>query len=129
QAGPQWTPSGPPAGGQPWPSQPPPPTGSWQPAGPGPYGATPYGAVPASRSTNVLAIVSLVSSLVWLCGIGSIVAVVTGFLARQQIKQRNEGGDGLAIAGLIIGGIGLVLTVVWLIVAVVAGNSNTASYY
>lgn len=84
--------------------------------------------MPASRPTNVLAIISLVSSLVWLCGIGSIVAVITGLLARGQIRQRNEGGAGLALAGLIIGGIGVVLTVLYFVVAVAAGTSNSFNY-
>jgi len=34
--------------------------------------------------------------------------LVLGFLARQQIQQRNEGGEGLAMAGLIIGALGTV---------------------
>ena len=68
-----------------------------------PYGA--YGYAPA-RPNNSLALVSL------LCGIGgwtilpfiaSIVAVVTGHMARRQIRETGEGGDGMAVAGLILG--------------------------
>jgi len=70
-----------------------------------------------------------VSSLVWLCGIGSIAAVITGLMARQQIRQRGQSGDGLALAGLIIGGIGIVLTIVYVIVIVAAGSSSSGSFY
>ena len=51
------------------------------------------------RPTNVLAIVSLVTSLI---GIG-IVGIITGHIARRQIRRTGESGDGIALAGLIIG--------------------------
>lgn len=63
--------------------------------------------VPA-RSTSSLAIVSLVSGIVsWIAipFIGSIVAIITGHMARAEIR-RSAGtldGDGLAIGGLILG--------------------------
>ena len=66
-------------------------------------------------STNGLAVASLVLGIVgwWPCGIGSIVAIVLGFVARSQIRssQGRQGGDGLALAGIILGfvGIGLVI--------------------
>jgi hypothetical protein len=58
--------------------------------------------------TNTLAMVSLVSGILgWVLIpiLASIVAIVTGHMARTQIKQSMgaEGGDGLAIAGLILG--------------------------
>lgn len=53
----------------------------------------------APRSTNTLAIVSLVTSII---GLG-IVGIITGHIARRQIRQTGEAGDGLALAGLIIG--------------------------
>ena len=58
--------------------------------------------------TNTMAIVSLVSGILgWVLIpiLASIVAVVTGHMARTQIKQSMgaEGGDGLAVAGLILG--------------------------
>jgi hypothetical protein len=40
-----------------------------------------------------------------------LVAVITGHMAKGQIKQTGEGGDGMATAGLIMGYIGLGLTV------------------
>ena len=59
-------------------------------------------------TTSTLAIVSLVSGIVsWvmLPLIGSIVAIITGHMAKGEIK-RSRGiltGDGLATAGLILG--------------------------
>lgn len=66
------------------------------------YGPPP--GMPASPGTNGLAIASLVLSLTGLfCGIGAIVGIVLGFIARGQIKRTGQGGDGLALAGIIIG--------------------------
>jgi uncharacterized protein DUF4190 len=75
----------------------------------------PYGyAYPPAPRTNPLAIVSFVSAFVV-----SIVAVITGHIALSQIKRTGEGGHGFALAGLIIGyvGIGFVLVffIIWLI--------------
>ena len=89
-------------------------------------GAPAYGA-PASQKTNVLAIVSLVSSFFI-----SIVGIITGHIALSQIKKTGEQGRGLAIAGLIIGYIGLVvgiiLAIVWFAIlgaAISSGNVTT----
>jgi len=76
---------------------------------PGGYAAP----VAATGGTNVLAIVSLVAGilgLLLLCAflgpisfVFGVVAAVLGFVARNQIKQRGQGGSGLATAGLVIG--------------------------
>jgi hypothetical protein len=65
-------------------------------------------------STNRLAIWSLVSSGIgMLCGIGSIVGIVFGVIALNQINGRtNEGGRGLAIAGIALGAVTLVVLVI-----------------
>jgi Domain of unknown function (DUF4190) len=41
----------------------------------------------------------------------AIVAIVTGFMARRQIKETGESGMGLATAGMVIGIIHLALIV------------------
>ena len=67
--------------------------------------------------TNVLAILSLVLSLVWVAGLGSIGAVVLGHMAKRQIAASNgrQTGDGLATAGLVIGYIGISLLLIYVI--------------
>jgi uncharacterized membrane protein len=96
---------------------PPPPPGAPPPSPPGPYPGAP-GAwdVPPYRQparTNPLAIISLVAGCAqfFFCIIGSIVAIVTGHIARGQIKRTGEQGAGFALAGLILGYVGLVLAV------------------
>ena len=36
-------------------------------------------------------------------------AIVLGHIARRQIRQTGEAGDGMALAGLILGYVGLIL--------------------
>ena len=60
------------------------------------------------RQSSTLAVVSLVFGLLgWtlLPLLGSIVAIVTGHLARGEIRREPERlqGDGMAVAGLILG--------------------------
>ena len=74
------------------------------------YGQQPgYGQPPAggSTGTNGLAIAALVTS--FLC---SPLGIILGFIARGQIKKTGQSGDGLALAGIIIGVVGLVFGVV-----------------
>jgi hypothetical protein len=103
----------------------PPPSGYGPPpAGYGPpptgYPAPEYSAYgqPAQK-TNQLAIASIVASCIGvLCGIGSIVGIALGIVALNQIKQSREGGHGLAIAGIAVGGVTLFINVIWTILAI-----------
>lgn len=98
-------------GGQPYPGQ-------------GPYPSHGHGQPGPGQRTNVLAIVSLVTSIIGL----SLVGVICGHIALSQIRKSGEGGRGLAIAGLVIGYIGLVigliLLVVWIGIVIAAVNSG-----
>ncbi|RDI99699.1 DUF4190 domain-containing protein [Dyella solisilvae] len=75
------------------------------------------------RSTNALAVVSLSFGIAcWLVlpFIGAIVAVICGHLARAEIRRAQPGtmeGDGLAVAGLVLGYVHLAIAL--LAVAVV----------
>lgn len=94
--------------------------------------ATPLGWVPrggvaaAAPRTNGLAIASLALSLVWVYGLTSILGVIFGHVARRQIKASPEpqGGAGLALAGLIIGYLGLAGTALFAVIAVVLANDE-----
>jgi hypothetical protein len=69
-----------------------------------------------------MAIVSLIAGIVGLTLlpiIGSIAAVVTGYMARKEINASAGAisGNGLALAGLIMGWIGVALSIVGLCIA------------
>jgi hypothetical protein len=82
------------------------------------------------KQTNGLAIASLVLSILWLWGVGALLAVIFGIRARRQIRESGgmQGGDGLAIAGLVIGIVGLVGTVLVTALVFAAGFSNVLSF-
>ena len=67
--------------------------------------------------TNSLAIVSLVLALLF-----PIAAIPTGHIARSQIRRTGEQGNGLALAGLIVGYIGVAIQVGLIVVLVVADH-------
>ena len=80
------------------------------------------GSYAVGRPTNTLAIVSFclgIAGYVVLPFIAGIAAVVTGHMARGQIKQTGEGGNGFAIAGLILGYVNVLLSVLAVVVIVI----------
>ena len=73
---------------------------------------------PAATRTNTLAVVSLVAGIGSffahiIPGVGgftvALIAVITGYMARKQIRETGEQGMGMATAGMIIGIVHLVL--------------------
>jgi len=83
----------------------------------------------AQAQDRTLAIVSLVCGILSLtcCGaITGIAALVTGFMAKNNVDANPEqyGGRGMALAGMILGGIGVLLTVLYLVFGVIGGIFN-----
>lgn len=116
--------SAPPAG---YPQQPP----AYQapvvyPGGPG------YGVPAAPSGTNTQALLSMIFgivSIVLLCCFGAGVlfggaALVLGYLGLNKVKNENAGGRGMAIAGLITGGIGALLSLIYLILIIIGSVSS-----
>ncbi|WGW12850.1 DUF4190 domain-containing protein [Saxibacter everestensis] len=88
------------------------------------YNAGGYGA-PAPAKTNVLAIIALILGIVVPIG-----GIICGPIALKQIKRTGENGAGLAKAGLIIGIILTLVTIVsWIIVGVMAANAPELATY
>ena len=80
-----------------------------------------YAAVPAAQKTNVLAIVSLVVSILGF----NVIAIILGAIALSQIKKTGENGRGLAIAGIVIGAISIVLIIILIIASIALAAANT----
>ena len=89
-----------------------------------------YGQAAAVQRTNGMAVASLVLGILWLYWIGSILAVIFGFIGRNQIKRSNgaEKGTGLATAGLILGWLGVASLLVVIVVAIVIAASDNNSF-
>ena len=89
------------------------------------YGPPPGYAAQWARPTNTMAILALVMAFVF-----APAGIVLGVLARKQIRQSGEQGDGLALAGIIIGSIAtafFVLLFVFMIIAF-AGVASYGTY-
>jgi hypothetical protein len=94
------------------------------------FGAQPFGAQPfGARPTNGMAIAALICGVcqVFFWFLAGIPAIVLGHMARKQIRQTGEQGDGMALAGMILGYIGLALTVLFVILLVIIAVAATHS--
>lgn len=83
---------------------------------------------PVVKRDSTLAIISLITGILgWtiLPFISSIVAVITGHLAKKEIRESggNMSGDGMALAGLILGYtmIGLSILLIVLVIVIILG--------
>ena len=96
-----------------------------RPAAGGPAGLRPYTPV-AAPSTNGMAVASLVLGILWIYWIGSVLALIFGYIARQQIDQHQgmQGGRGMATAGIVLGWIGVGFLVLFLLVAAIGMASG-----
>jgi Domain of unknown function (DUF4190) len=73
--------------------------------------------VVAQPKTSGLAIASLVLGILWIYGLGSVLAIIFAAVAKQNIKQSNGWvtGGGMATAGLVLGIIGAAVLVLIII--------------
>lgn len=83
---------------------------------PAPY-PTPGMYPPPQNRTNGMALASLICSVAGLvtCALSSVVGVILGVVALGQIKKTGEEGRGMALAGVIVGGVVTALMIVGVI--------------
>ncbi|MEU9739783.1 DUF4190 domain-containing protein [Micromonospora chersina] len=105
-----------------------------------PYAAAGYpapaypGYAPPSSKTNSLAIVALVLSLIGFTScITAPIGAIMGHVARKQIRETGEQGEGMAKAAIIVGWILTALLVLliifYVVMIVIAVNSDSSSGY
>ena len=95
-----------------------PPPGYGPPPGCGPppgYPPPGHGHPSYRRPTNTLAVLALVMAFVF-----APAGLVLGIVARRQIRQTGEEGDGLALAGIIVGGLITAFFVVMILFMIIA---------
>ncbi|MGH3739351.1 MAG: DUF4190 domain-containing protein [Micromonosporaceae bacterium] len=84
----------------------------------------PYGGYPPPRGSNGLALASMIVSLVSIavCPLAGAAGAIMGHVARGQIKETGEEGEGFALTGIIVGwiisGLSLLLIVGYILLAV-----------
>ena len=61
-----------------------------------------------------------------------VVGAILGHVSRKQIRERGEGGDGMALAGIIVGWIatalGLLIVAFFVVLVVFAVNQPSTGY-
>jgi hypothetical protein len=92
-----------------------------------PYQPAYFQPVPAGQRTNGMAIASLVLGIVWLWWLGSILALIFGYIALGQIKKQHEGGRGIAIAGIVLGWVGVATGILFTVLIAVAAHHGSSS--
>lgn len=78
------------------------------------------------QGTNGFAVASLVLGILWIFWLGSVLALIFGYIAMGQIKKTSgrQGGKGLAIAGIVLGWIGVAILLLTLAFGDVTINSG-----
>jgi hypothetical protein len=88
-------------------------------------GAAPASAV-ATGTTSPMAVASLVLGVLWLGGLGSVLAMVFGILGQNQV-DRSGGmvtGRSMATWGLVLGIVGTVGSIAWIVVAAFVAHAD-----
>ncbi len=100
---------------------------------PGGYAAPHGGGWAPSPRINGLAIASMVCGIVWIYWLGSILALVFGYVAKSQIdkSQGRETGRGMAIAGIVLGWVGVAFLTLFILLMVLSAATSdpTTSQY
>ena len=139
-ASPGGEPAGPPPQGPPpaWQGEQQPTYGQQPPGQPGygqpGYGQQPFGVPPPPAGNSnglgtaalVLGILSLVTWFLFIGGLFGVIAVVLGFLGRGKAKRGEASNGGMALAGIITGAVGILLTV--LVIVGVAALFSTSEF-
>ena len=93
-----------------------------------PYDPYSQGKPPGTNGKAIAALVTAVGGIV-LCGLPSIAGIILGIIAMRETKQTGQDGYGLALAGLIIGGLVVVLGILYIVFLVVVAASSSSYTY
>ena len=70
----------------------------------------------------------MVLGIVWVYGVGAILAVIFGHVAlRRMARGERQAGRGMAIAGLVLGYIGIA-GLILILIAVASSSSSSGGY-
>jgi hypothetical protein len=76
-----------------------------------------------------MAVASLVLGILWIYWIGSVLALIFGYIARQQINQAQgmQQGRGMATAGIVLGWIGVGFLILFMLLGIL-GMATSPAY-
>jgi hypothetical protein len=76
-----------------------------------------------------MAVASLVLGIIWLFWVGSILALVFGYVGKGQIDRSGgaQSGRGLAIAGIVLGWVGIGTLVLTIVLAIIGSLNDSGS--
>ena len=85
---------------------------------------------PQDCGTAVVSMIFGIASYLILPGVGALVAIICGHIAKSQIRasQGHLKGDGMATAGLVLGYIQIGLGVLALAIILIVGLAASSSY-
>lgn len=77
-----------------------------------------------------MAIASLVLGVLWIYWLGSILALIFGYLAKKEIRNAKEqlDGNGLATAGIVLGWVGISTMVLMIGIVIIAALVDTQQH-
>ncbi|ORB30374.1 DUF4190 domain-containing protein [Mycolicibacterium parafortuitum] len=112
-------------------SEPPPPPPGTYPGGysPQPYGGyggypPPYPAPPKNGLGTASLVVAIISLFTVFGGVVlGVVAVILGFLGRGRVQRGEANNGGIAIAGIVLGAVSIVVSIVAIVIMAVVGWS------
>jgi hypothetical protein len=78
---------------------------------------------------NGFAIAAMVLGIIWVYWLGSILALVFGYIARKQIDESNgtQGGRSMAVAGIVLGWVGVGILSLLLVAVFISAAANSSS--
>ena len=77
-----------------------------------------YPPPPLVRPTSGMAVAGFVCALLWGCGVLSLLGLILSTIAMRETKTGLKGGHGFAVAEAIIGGLGSLGIVFWVIASI-----------
>src|SRR5947209_7754317 len=98
-----------------WTAHVPPPAGYAPPAAPSPGYGYPPAPAPGFNGMAIASMILGLQGMFWLFGLGPLLAIIFSLIAKRQIAERGERGGPFATAGLVLGIIGVVIAIIFIV--------------
>lgn len=67
------------------------------------------------RRISGMCVISLICGVVWFFGLGSLLAVIYGFIGVRECRRKDMRGEAVGYLGVIVGTLGLIGTVIFVV--------------